>query len=164
MYVPLFSLPLGTEFFFATEEYTRETQKYHKPPPPMIINGFVENLVLFVPAGRHKLQIWDSERVEMTFADGGSQILKPLLPRLSPTSTFSANFDENYITYRLQTGEITEIRIDNYRLTTEDFDIIREQETTRSKPRQRESRFGREMYDRGIEQKLSHKLDRELNA
>lgn len=155
MYIPLFSLPLGAEFFFTTEEYTPETQKYHRPPPPMIINGQLEDLVLYVPAGRHKLQIWPSEQVEMTFDDGESQVLKPLLPRLTPTSTFTANFDDNFVTYRLQTGEITEIRVDNYCLRADDFLDEREEETTRPKPRERVSRSGREVYDRGIEQKLS---------
>ena len=147
-YIPLFSLPLGTEFFFTTEEYVH-------PPHPRIVNGRSEDLVLYVRAGRHKLQILDTDQVEMTFDDGESQVLKPLFAYLAPTSTFTANFDENFVTYRLQTGEVTEIRIDNYCLRADDFSDERKEETTRPKPRERVSRSGREVYDRGIEQKMS---------
>ncbi len=147
-YIPLFSLPLGTEFFFTTEEYVHSQH-------PKVINGYPEDLVLYIPSGRHKLQIWDSDQVEMTFGDGESQVLKPLFAYLAPTSAFTANFDENFVTYRLQTGEVTEIRIDNYCLRSDDFSDARVEETTRPKPHQRPSRFGRELYNRGIEQKLS---------
>lgn len=147
-YIPMFSLPPGVEFFFTTEEFVF-------PQYCRTVNGKPEDTILYVPAGRHKLQIWDQNRVEMTFDDGESQVLKLLFSRLAPTSTFTANFDENFVTYRLQTGKITEIRIDNYCLRADDFSDERDEETTRPKPRQGGSRFGRELFDRGIEQKMS---------
>lgn len=150
-YVPMSSLPVGTEFFFTTEEYD--------PPKhlgiPEIADLIQRDSVLIVPAGRHKLQKWSEGRVEITFGDEKSQVVKPLFACLAPTGVFEGNFDEDFVTWQLRTGEITEVRIDNYCLKSSDFPDARRDETTRPRPLQRPSRFGRKVYDRGIEYKMS---------
>ena len=115
-YVPLNKLPVGTVLTFTTKDPTPPTE----PDQIREVNGKPEELVTYLPAGKYFLRV--EEWGVVRFGQSGEQALKvkPLFDRLAVTSTFTANQDQDYVTYRLQTGLIKQIKVGNRVLRMEE--------------------------------------------
>ena len=118
-YLPLDNLPTGTEVTFFTKTAIK--------PNPVVdddifeINGAPEELVYYMPEGEYKLRTLDWGTVSLSSEVFEGRVMKPLYNLLSITSTFTANFDENRTTFRLQTGLITQIRVGPYCMKIDDI-------------------------------------------
>ena len=136
-YVPLHELHPGTVITIQTND----------PKPPkheddiLEVNGHSETEVFYPSAGEYTLEIQEWGVIKMINPDGTSLLVKPSYRLLTVTAPFIANFDQNYVTFRLETGAISEIRVGNIVISEENTD-----EALAVKQNQREKNFNR--FDR----------------
>lgn len=102
-YIPLHQLPSGTEVVF-------DAQRGFEEFPRRLINGYEEENVVFLPEKRFVIRILNWPSVTFKPYNGVIEV-KPLYSFLSATSVFTANFDQEQVTYRLTTGKIKKIFI-----------------------------------------------------
>ena len=129
-YIPLVQLPVGTELMITTRDVVHPIDTSEIPD----VNGEPEKDIVFLPAGTHYLRVLEWEMIYFSPEEGEKRSVKPIYTRMSITSPFMANFDEDSITYRLQSGSITKIQCGPFKID------IRLLEDSTTKHRTRKSR------------------------
>lgn len=81
-------------------------------PPGWVVQP--EQDVYYVPGGAYTLRLRDWGRIDFLCRDERKKSVRTMFAALSVLSSFTANFDHKYTTYRLQTGLIQSITIDDY--------------------------------------------------
>lgn len=143
-YIPLDKLPIGTTIGFVTRDHTGYGSESDVPQ----VNGKPEELVTYLAAGPYFLKIMDWGVLRLSGEDIEPILIKPLFNRFAVTSTFTANYDKDYVTFRLQTGFIEKIWVDNMMLKFEDLDKPKEARRTRREVRGHYKPIRRRRFDK----------------
>ena len=89
-------------------------------PPGWVVQP--EEDMVYMPGNSYTLRLRDWGRVDFLTSDEKKKSVRTVFPCLSVLSAFTANFDHEYVTYRLQTGIIQSIVIDDfYSITAEEI-------------------------------------------
>lgn len=109
-YVPLDKLITGVVIKIVTEDPIIPIET--DAPRGWVVQP--ESDVYYVPGGAYILRLRDWGRIDFLTREEKKKSVRTVFAALSVLSSFVANYDSRYVTYRLQTGIIQSIVIDDY--------------------------------------------------